>query len=443
MNKPMAVDPFFAAEGEHTVFALPTPGGRSSAPRRAERSSEPADDALPEPAPCAVGLNPLVAAAHPLLALVPRIRATAQLGDPMALKESLAQGLREFEARARAAGIAPERALAARYILCTALDEAAGSTPWGGSGQWARHNLLVAFHNENAGGGKVFELMARLAEQPADNRDLLELVYAALCLGFEGRFGAAEGGRAQLEAVRERLAGILHKVRGDHAPALAQHWRGQATRRRALLSWLPLWVSGSLAALLLLGVYVALAFSLDARSDPVFERIQALRLGTPPVPAAARPAPRPRLAQLLQPEIGTGALSVREELDRSVVTLRGDGMFEPGSAALSPAQEGLLRRVAQAVGQIDGEVLVTGHTDSRPIRSLRYPSNWQLSQERAGAVRALLVAAGLGATRVRAEGRAAGEPLAGNDTPEQRALNRRIEVIVYAGRAQAPAGGSS
>jgi len=120
------------------------------------------------------------------------------------------------------------------------LDEAAADTPWGGSGTWARHSLLAMFHNENEGGEKVFQLMARLAEKPAVNLDLLELIYCALTLGFEGRYRVIDNGRAQLEAVRDRLAQIIRQQRGDHAHALAQHWQGQAVARRGATSWLPL-----------------------------------------------------------------------------------------------------------------------------------------------------------------------------------------------------------
>ena len=56
--------------------------------------------------------------------------------------------------------------MAARYVLCTMIDEAAADTPWGGSGVWGRHSLLAMFHNETEGGEKVFQLMARLAEKP-------------------------------------------------------------------------------------------------------------------------------------------------------------------------------------------------------------------------------------------------------------------------------------
>ena len=178
-----ANDPFAALEKQRT-FIVPNPGARAASPMPPQSMGSSAD-VLPDIAAIDSGMNPLLALANRLLAVVPQIRSTSQLMDPAALKDSLAQGVREFEASARQQGIAPERVMAARYILCTLLDEAAASTPWGGSGVWGRYSLLAMFHNETWGGEKVFQLMAKLAEVPATNRDLLELVYAALCLGFE------------------------------------------------------------------------------------------------------------------------------------------------------------------------------------------------------------------------------------------------------------------
>ena len=63
-----------------------------------------------------------------------------------------------------------EQITAARYVVCTMLDEAASrDTPWG-AGVWARQSLLVMFHNETWGGEKVFQLLARLAQKPAQHR---------------------------------------------------------------------------------------------------------------------------------------------------------------------------------------------------------------------------------------------------------------------------------
>jgi type VI secretion system protein ImpK len=433
-NQP-PVDPFAAIDTGRT-FVMPTPGARPAA------ASGPATDFGHRGADVAhdlsapdTGLNPLVALANPLLALVPQIRSTTHLSDPAALKESMSQALREFEAKARAAGIASERVLAARYILCTLLDETAASTPWGGSGQWARHNLLVTFHNEAYGGEKVFQLMAKLAEDVPANRDLLELIYAVITMGFEGRYRVIEGGRAQLEAVRERLAQLLKQARGDHSPALAQHWQGAPQARRLMLSWLPLWVTAAVTALLLLAIYVGLSFGLSSHSDPVFGDIQSLRL-PPPVPPTPQPAPTPRLAQFLGPDIRSGLLAVRDELDRSVIVLRGDGLFDAGSASLANDREAIMGRIADALVRVPGNILVTGHTDNQPIRSMRFPSNWHLSQARAETVRDLLESHGVAADRIRAEGRADGEPVVDNSTPANRARNRRVEITLFAAREE-------
>ena len=79
---------------------------------------------------------------------------------------------------------------------------------------------------------------------------------------------------------------------------------------------------------------------------------------------------------------------------------------------------------------LPGNVLVTGHSDNQPIRSVRYPSNWHLSQERAAAVKTTL-AATLKPERLRSEGRADAEPVEDNATPAGRAKNRRVEVTLF------------
>lgn len=430
--EPSGITDPFAQLDEQRTFIKPNPGGRASALRASEPMSDPAADiGVPD-----TGLNPLVSLANRLLLVVTQLRATRHVVDPVALRNALAQGVRDFVAQAASAGIASERVMAARYVLCTMIDEAAADTPWGGSGVWAGNSLLAMFHNETWGGEKVFQLMARLAEKPDANRDLLELIYAALVLGFEGRYRVIDNGRAQLEAVRDKLAHILRQQRGDHSPALAQHWQGQTARRRVALSWLPLAAVTALAALVLVAVHVGLSTSLSDKSDPVFGQIQGLRL-PPPVLTMAQAAPKPRLAQFMAPDIKAGLVAVRDEVDRSVVTIRGDGLFAPASATLIPEREALMGRIADALALVGGQVLVTGHTDSSPMRSARFPSNWHLSEERAATVRNLLIARKVPAERIQAEGRADSEPLVANDTAANRTLNRRVEVTLMVGRGAA------
>lgn len=440
-DKPTPIDDPFAEISGGRTFIMPTPGARGSAP--APRAAAPkAPGVAGDIEPIDSGLNPLVATANRLLALVPQIRRTYQLADPAALRESIAAEIREFEATARQRGIAPERILAARYVLCTVLDEAAANTPWGGAGQWGRHSLLAMFHNETGGGEKVFQLMAKLAQDAPANRDLLELIYAALSVGFEGRYRIVEGGAAQLEAVRTRLAQVVRKERGDYTPALAQNWRGVLPERRPFLTWLPLAVTAAVCGLLLASAYLFLSLRLAQQSDPTYQRILNLK-PAPPTAPPRQAVNANRLAPLLQAEIQAGQVTVRDDLDRSVVTLLGDGLFAPASASVSPSRVAVFGQVATALAKLPGNVLVTGHTDNIPIGTARFPSNWHLSQGRATAVRDLLVAAGLAAERVRAEGRADGEPVAPNDTPSNRSQNRRVEITLHSGAATAAAPGAA
>jgi len=113
------------------------------------------------------------------------------------------------------------------------------------------------------------------------------------------------------------------------------------------------------------------------------------------------------------------------------VTLRGDGVFAPGSADVSPQVRATFERIGDALVKVPGPVIVAGHTDSQPIRSLRFPSNWHLSKDRAASVKALL-AAQVKPERMTAEGRADTEPVADNATAEGRSRNRRVVITLLA-----------
>lgn len=434
----MPDDPFAGLGPDRTVM-MPSPGARA-APARPIATDQ--TEAFEVPATTG-GLNPLVAAANPLLNLVPPLRSSAAHPSPAALRESLAQGIRRFESQARAAGVPSDKVVAARYALCTLIDETATSTPWGASGAWAQHGLLALFHGETEGGEKFFQLLARLAENPQANVDLLELMYICLQLGFEGRYRIAEGGQRQLEAVRQRLLSIIRQQRGEYERDLSPHWRGSPAVAPTRLGWLPLWVVGAVTGLVLVAIYLAFAFSLSGASDRVAAEIAGVRVAAraPAAPAPAAPAPppaEPRLSPFLAEEIKAGLVAVDERRDRSVVTILGDGLFRPAESAVNTGDQPLIDRIARDLARVPGQIEVVGHTDSLPIRTLRFPSNWELSRARAESV-ARLLATRVAPERIRAEGRAETEPVAPNDTPQGRARNRRVEITLYLPPADPPA----
>lgn len=432
-------DPFSSLDSDKTVI-MPSPGGRAAPPGQTStnwHTTGPGSPGVKEVDELAAtaGLNPLIAAANPLLNIVPQLRTTPHHPDPSGLRDFIAQNIKVFETRAKAAGVASEKVIAARYALCTLLDEAAASTPWG-SGIWAKHSLLIMFHNEAWGGEKFFQLLAKLAENPKANLDLLEFMYICLTLGFEGRYRVVENGKAHLDALRERLARLLEKERGEYERDLSGRWQAAPIKRAKILALLPVWVLAALCGLIMLAAYLSFSFMLNKASDPVFAKIQSIRVRNPVPEPTPLPAPEPRLAEFLASEIREGLVSVKDEEGRSVVTLRGDGLFAPGSAAISQRFLPVLERVAAALNSVPGQVKVTGHTDDQPIRSVRFPSNWHLSKERALSVMRILAEKGTLQSRLSAEGRADAEPIALNDTPADRARNRRVEITLYVPRGR-------
>jgi type VI secretion system protein ImpK len=451
-------DPFAPGADESRTVLRPMPGGARAggAPPAPRPPPAPAPDlglgpggvatAAPLPGPRG-SLNPLQTAAGTLLALLSRLRTAPSHPDPDRLRSQLVAEMKGFEERARASGIAVETVLRARYVLCTVLDEAVLNTPWGATSLWRTHSLLTTFHNDTWGGEKFFVLLKECAQDPATHLHLLELMYVCLALGFQGRYRVLERGTQQVEELRERLYQIIRTQRGQFERELSPRWAGITDRRNRLMRFVPLWVVGAVAAVLLLGLFVGLSFSLNAASDPVFSQLHGIRakarpvearppppppavvVATPPPPPKAPPPKRvPRLRELLEPEIRQHLVELEESPDRVTIVVVGDTLFRSGSARLEPAHVDLFRRIGEALDEVQGKVLVTGHTDNVPVRSLRFPSNWHLSQERALSVMQVVGERVKAKGRLEAQGRADTEPRAPNDTPTNRARNRRVEV---------------
>jgi type VI secretion system protein ImpK len=105
-------------------------------------------------------------------------------------------------------------------------------------------------------------------------------------------------------------------------------------------------------------------------------------------------------------------------------------LFDSGSTDVKPRYVPVLARVSDALNTVSGSVLVTGFTDNVPIRSGRFPSNFELSQARADTVRGIIAQRLTEPNRTRAQGRADSDPVAPNDTAENRSRNRRVEVTL-------------
>ena len=440
---PTPEDPF---AGSDVTILRPRPGRRGTAARDTPASASSPSSFAPPPqmSPLAAarpasgvaevpasGQNPLLHAAVPLLVLAGRLRSQGTQTDIANLRTQAVNEMRAFEDRLRIAGVPAEDAMAARYALCTVIDEAVLNTPWGAQSDWAGQSLLVTFHRESGGGDKFFRVLERVIGEPARYVALLELLHACLALGFEGRYRLDEHGPARLAEVRQNLYRVIQTVRGSAEGDLSPHWRGVEDRRSPVVRLVPLWVVAAACALVLLGAFVLYRAWLGERADPI--KATLANVGLQPLFAAepAAPAPQVSLKTLLAPQISQGLLAVDEQTSgATLITLTVPELFASASASVNPRYATLIDAIGTALEQVPGHVTVTGHTDDQPLRSLRYSDNYDLSRARALEVTNRLKARVRDPARVDFTGKGSSEPrYRPENSPENRARNRRVEIL--------------
>jgi type VI secretion system protein ImpK len=365
--------------------------------------------------------------ADAVLALVPQLRATGFVSDLARLRERMAGMLQDFQARARLSGIEASRLTRAAEVLCALLDHVVTSMPWGADASWQSLGTPSAASS----GRRPAQRLLELARASPSDAGISELIGVALALGFDGRSRDMDG--PVIDQVRAQL------TTPDRTPGESVEWgvspEGQLSveRGNALTSWLPLWVSSLVIAALLALLFFALELSLGSKSDRMYARIAALN-GSSAVTPRPLPALQARLAGALSEQVAASTLSVRDEIDRSVIVVPDVQLFAAGDATLGPASIDLLRPIAAALQRTPGRIQIIGHTDGTAARSVRYPSDWELSVDRARAVQEALRGLGIAPSRLGYDGRASIEPLRVDERTSTIGGDGRIEIVLLAGR---------
>jgi type VI secretion system protein ImpK len=419
---------------------MPTP---PAPPRAATPAAKPAPLPAVDPsAPPAVSVSPLAIAASPVLQLLSRLRAMRRPPDPRALRECAVQFLHAFERKARDAGTAMEVLRPAHYALCASIDDLVLNTPWGAASGWADQTLVATFHRGARGTDQFFDQLRQMQKAPDKFLPVIELMYLCLSLGFMGHYRQARG-EGELERVRADTHAAIASRLNPVDPELSRRWRGVAAPYRPGRGDLPVWVVVAGGAALCGGLLFWASANLNAASD----RLQAQALASlpahmpqvaragivpplPPPPTPLEPTALDRLRASLQPDINRGAVSLLGTPATPIIRIADHAMFSSGGAVVQGTSLPLLERISAALRNEGGSLRVIDYTDSQPVRSVQFPSNFQLSAARANAVRAI-IARGVGnQARVSAEGRAEADPVAPNATAEGREQNRRTEIVL-------------
>jgi type VI secretion system protein ImpK len=335
-----------------------------------------------------------------------------------------------------------EQLRAAHYALCAALDDCALATPWGQSSNWAARSLSSSFHQDVRSGERFFDLLAGLQKEPGRYLAALEVCYLCLSLGFRGKYRLDSRGSAEIDRIREGLYQLLASAGGAWERELSPHWRGMDAPHKGPGRRVPAWVIATVALAVLALGYVLTSMHVSSRGDALQDRLVSLPPAQAPAmerSAAAQPpaAPPPvsgdavdKFKQLLAVEIAQGLVVVQGHAQRLTIRVLSRGMFDSGRAEIQESFVKLLQRIGEGLRAEPGQVLVVGHSDNQRIRTVQFPSNFELSTARAEAAKAVLGLSSGQPERFKAEGRADSEPVQSNATEAGREANRRVEIVL-------------
>lgn len=448
----MSGSPPWEPEDPDRTVIRPAPGGRHpaspaggpvfAAVSRGDPST--AGPGNPDTEAPAIIDSPLLKAATPLLQLLGRLSSTARQPDVHSLRERVGAEITAFEKRCRIAGISMELVRPAHYALCAAIDDVVLHTPWGASSTWNTRPLAASLYRDSHSEEQFFDILIHLRQEPDKFLPVIELMYLCLSLGFIGRYRESGHNPGGFDRLRDEICALIIQHRDGSDRQLSPRWQGVASAYRNRLGAFPVWVPLVAATAMVAMLSVWVSHDLNAESDAIYDRIATI----PPTQmpgivriVVARPLPPPpdpvgsnaanRLKEVLKDDVVAQRVNVLGTASAPVIRIGSRGMFQPGGAVVSPVFVSLLERIGTALKSEPDLVEVIGHTDNVPIRTVQFPSNFQLSLARAQAAMASILHTFADPGRITAEGRGDADPIMSNATAEGREQNRRIEIVLH------------
>ncbi|CDX29194.1 conserved hypothetical protein [Mesorhizobium sp. ORS 3359] len=394
--------------------------------------------------------NTLINIFAPLLEFAPELESALAPENPEVMRTRLLDELVRARDAAVAAGSSLERADQAAWAVAALLDDLALNTPWGGASAWPRQPLVVMLRGDVDAGTQFFTRLDELERHPNRDREMLELQYYCLALGFRGKYRVpGRAGDRSLNAVRVAAARFLRNADAEDSP-LSPNWKGVIASDEPQRFIVPIWVMALAAIVVAAAAYVGLSMGLSSQAVELSALVRTLppaSRGDVTRAAPKQDAPEPEAPQpvdfALLPEFKAaapdelkGALSGTESVSLAKLIIQSSNpeLFQSSRPTLTEGYEPLIQSIAKVIldnKELIGKITVVGHTDNvRLQKSNPLASNQRLSEARAETIAKLLVQAGVPPESISSEGRAETDPVADNSTREGRALNRRVEVLV-------------
>ena len=384
--------------------------------------------------------NPILAAAAPLLILLGRLRTGLVEMQAAPLLDHVTREIDTFERNILSAGVSQHEAAVSKYILSGAADDIVQNLPGADRGDWLQYSMVARFFGKRDSGVGFFQEAEKAMQSPGQYYNLLELILTCLSLGFEGQYRTLPNGAVDLARIRSAIYETLRRVNARPDEDISPLWGpvSQGKRRRFAAVSIPA-VLG-IAAIAVVGFYATLSTLINRDGAQAAEVLRNLHPGGVKI-ALERAAPGPafvadieqleRVKSAFADEIAAGQISVDSRGDYISIGVGNELLF--GSAAFEPKPEfaPLAGRIAQVLNEEGGPVLVQGFTDNVPMSGRgQFKTNADLSLARAEGVRTVLAESVDDASRMTPEGKGEADPVAPNDTPEGRAKNRRVEILL-------------
>jgi len=223
------------------------------------------------------GVNPLVASANAILAMLDRLKTASAYHDCQQLHNNIVHEIKAFEGSSLRQDCRRDNVLLARFILCATVDDVVLNSKWGKE-SWAEFSLLKTFYGEMSDINQFYVLLDRLRVNAENHLDLLELIYLCLATGFEGKYRNLNDGIAILEQIVDELYEAIYACRGDNRKIMPEQEAQEknASQMSATKKRFPMWISVLLTLVIVLGMYVGFSYLLQFAADPVYQQLLSM-----------------------------------------------------------------------------------------------------------------------------------------------------------------------
>jgi type VI secretion system protein ImpK len=206
--------------------------------------------------------------------LILQLRATTEYGSADVLKSRVIEMFDKFENYARRIGIDNEKVRLAKFALVAFLDETIISSEWSSKNEWLTEPLQIKLFDTFNAGEEFFTNMSTLRQRTTANKDILEIYYLCLSLGFKGKYQLQSP--ENLRRIIDDLNLELHPEAYRAIDLLSPNGKPRQSIVQTVKTGLPLWVYPAGAIFILIIVYIIMSFSISGKLDDVLDILKTL-----------------------------------------------------------------------------------------------------------------------------------------------------------------------